>query len=64
MDFEVPCDENIVKAEQAKMHNYQDMAGHIRDIYQAEAHVATLVVGVFGNISRKISALQDVLGDT
>lgn len=55
------CNENIVKAEQAKIKRFKTWLGKSGEICQTAPQVVPFLVGELGIISRNLSALQDVL---
>lgn len=58
IDVVLPCDKNIDKVEQEKIHSCQNLAGLIREIYRTVAQVVPFVVWA---ISRNSSTSHDSL---
>ena len=62
VDFAVPCDANVAKKEEEKVHKYKDLATEAARMNAVKVVVVPIVVGALGVVSKKLVGWLKILG--
>ena len=54
IDFAVPIDQNLLKKEEEKVSNYNDLATEIRKLHKVSTSIVPLVVGALGVVTKNL----------